>query len=282
MLVREKWEKLAETDPDEYLSKEGFIAYKRVEFEEERKEWEADEMARHEAWKARTRHLIAPTVWPKPAVKPAASAETLPLQLGPKSKAPQLQLEPLVEETDASSGSTEEVCTICGTEPKTLEGGCCLSACCLLRQAEGRYELPRPNEESETFEKVCALRDEVPELDDPKETLILVGACDGIGGARRGMELLGLHPAVYLSLEIDPDCVDVVQRGWPDALAFGDVNEFTDEEIQEVFKSHPKLRKGLIVGDLIVTPSRPSIHSARDSKTIEAGRFLTSLGSSIG
>ena len=56
-----------------------------------------------------------------------------------------------------------------------------------------------PDETSQEFARVCHLddRDEGPGPAD--ETLVLVSAFDGIGGARRALELLGVRPAVYIS-----------------------------------------------------------------------------------
>eukprot|EP00973_Karenia_brevis_P000974 134599-Karenia_brevis.AAC.1 len=50
----------------------------------------------------------------------------------------------------------------------------------------------------------------------PEETLDLVSPFDGIGGARRALEILGLKPALHPSFETDPECVEVVEREWRD------------------------------------------------------------------
>eukprot|EP00973_Karenia_brevis_P023841 3287300-Karenia_brevis.AAC.1 len=50
----------------------------------------------------------------------------------------------------------------------------------------------------------------------PEETLVLVSPFDGIGGARRALEILGLKPALHLSFETDLECVEIVEREWRD------------------------------------------------------------------
>eukprot|EP00973_Karenia_brevis_P088292 12242736-Karenia_brevis.AAC.1 len=55
-----------------------------------------------------------------------------------------------------------------------------------------------------------------------EETLVLVSPFDGIGGARRALEILGLKPALHLSFETDPDCVEIVEREWRDVHTLGD------------------------------------------------------------
>ena len=42
------------------------------------------------------------------------------------------------------------------------------------------------------------------------------------------MEILGLEPTLYVSIECDLKCQEVVKRAWPDVIPFGLI-----EEIQE-------------------------------------------------
>ena len=46
------------------------------------------------------------------------------------------------------------------------------------------------------------------------------------------MEILGIRPAVYISIETDKNCAAVVARSWPEVKAFSkEVAEVTEEEI---------------------------------------------------
>eukprot|EP00973_Karenia_brevis_P019716 2703429-Karenia_brevis.AAC.1 len=64
----------------------------------------------------------------------------------------------------------------------------------------------------------------------PEETLVLVSPFDGIGGARRALEILGLKPALHLSFETDPEYVEIVEREWRDVHTLGDVADFDERE----------------------------------------------------
>ena len=125
--------------------------------------------------------------------------------------------------TAATPVSSETLCSVCETGASLLSCSCCIQkvdlcgACCLLRHAEGRYEVQKPNEDSERFEYVCRLKEPdvtesstdeyvAPEslpLGQPDATLAFIGVFDGIGSARRALDLLGIKPALYLSIEID-------------------------------------------------------------------------------
>ena len=83
-----------------------------------------------------------------------------------------------------------------------------------------------PNEWSEPFEEVLRLKEPksrtlpgAPEAREgnhassqdygsgkrPSEGLVLVAPFDGIGGARRALEVLGIEPALYLSMDTDSE-----------------------------------------------------------------------------
>lgn len=73
-------------------------------------------------------------------------------------------------------------------------------SCCLLRHVEGRYQKQKPDEASETFDRVTQLGPAVTgekelsevKLADAERELVLIAPFDGIGGARRALELLGI------------------------------------------------------------------------------------------
>ena len=74
------------------------------------------------------------------------------------------------------------------------------------------------------FEYVARLR-ENPSADirleaSPHEGLVLVAPFDGIGGARSALELLGIKPAMYISIETDTACNVVVKNAWPEAVSY--------------------------------------------------------------
>ena len=48
----------------------------------------------------------------------------------------------------------------------------------------------------------------------PERNLVLIGAFDGIGGARQALHLLGITLAVYISIESNSTSRDVVRRNW--------------------------------------------------------------------
>ncbi len=77
------------------------------------------------------------------------------------------------------------------------------------------------------------------------EGLVLVAPFDGIGGARRALDIT---PALYISIETDPDCAQVVLNAWPDAVVLNDVNRVDAEMIKEILRAKPLVSKGLIVG----------------------------------
>ena len=72
--------------------------------------------------------------------------------------------------------------------------------------------MQKPAKDPATYERFCALKDPPP-VAPPEESLVLVNTFDGIGGARRALELLGIKPAIFLSSEIDEDCAAIVSRG---------------------------------------------------------------------
>ena len=89
------------------------------------------------------------------------------------------------------------------------------------------------------------------DLRDPEKELILISAYDGIGGARRALELLCLTPKVFISLEHDEDCAAVVKRAWEDVVHLSDVADLTEQRLREILRdkdSRGTLTHGLLIG----------------------------------
>ncbi|CAK0817390.1 unnamed protein product [Prorocentrum cordatum] len=57
---------------------------------------------------------------------------------------------------------------------------------------------------------------------DFRDEVVLLSLFDGIGGARRALDLLGLTPALFLSAEIDAEAKRVTKYAWPDVLESGE------------------------------------------------------------
>ena len=81
----------------------------------------------------------------------------------------------------------------------------------------------------------------------PAQGLVLVGAFDGIGGARRALEIVGIEPALYISIESDGECAQVVWKTWQNRMSFELVEGVSVEELQTVLATIPKLELGLVV-----------------------------------
>jgi site-specific DNA-cytosine methylase len=63
----------------------------------------------------------------------------------------------------------------------------------------------------------------------------------------RALELLNLRPAMYISIEKDPQSKEVVERAWPDVISLGSFEGLDPHELEELL-SRKSLRKGLIIG----------------------------------
>ena len=108
-----------------------------------------------------------------------------------------------------------------------------------MRHSEGRYEVPKPNEYSAAFEQMLKLDEGSVEevsrsIECGEQEFVLIAAYDGIGGARRAMEILGVEPTLYVSIECDLKCQEVVKRAWPDVISFGLIEETQELRISEV------------------------------------------------
>ena len=78
------------------------------------------------------------------------------------------------------------------------------------------------------------------------DELVLIGLFDGIGGARRALDLLGIAVAVYASSETDAEARRVCRYAWPDVLELGDVTAIGKEAIQKLGRMAPHATTVLI------------------------------------
>ena len=87
-------------------------------------------------------------------------------------------------------------------------------------------------------------------LPDPRRRLVVIAPYDGIGGAMRSLELLGICPAVYIAIELDAACRDVVHAEWPHAVQHVvSMAEATEDKIRSLIRPHwDYLRHGLVIG----------------------------------
>eukprot|EP00973_Karenia_brevis_P017604 2415688-Karenia_brevis.AAC.1 len=82
----------------------------------------------------------------------------------------------------------------------------------------------------------------------PDDMLVLVSPFDGIGGARRALEIFGLKPALHVRFKTDQKCVEVVEREWPDVHSLGNMAEVKEERVVELLRTKPGLKRGLVIG----------------------------------
>ena len=69
------------------------------------------------------------------------------------------------------------------------------------------------------------------------------------GGARRSLEISGVTPALYISIDTDTGSHHVVKRAWPDAVTFNqDVGEVDLSVIVDLIGGMPELEAGLFIG----------------------------------
>jgi site-specific DNA-cytosine methylase len=113
----------------------------------------------------------------------------------------------------------------------------------------------KPAEDSAEYERFCALEDPPPVVPaPPEESLVLVSTFDGIGGARRALELLGIKPALFLSSETDEECAEIVSREWTEVKDCGDITQLEVEEMKHMIDQHPGITQGLVSGGFPCQP----------------------------
>ena len=75
-----------------------------------------------------------------------------------------------------------------------------------------------------------------------RQQIGLIESCAGIGGARRGFELLGIIPAIYLVTEISENAVRVLKHQWPDTVWLGTMEDVTEEALLPHASGCPLMR----------------------------------------
>ena len=80
------------------------------------------------------------------------------------------------------------------------------------------------------------------------EEIALLAVFDGIGGARRAVELCNVNVAVYMSVEIHEPAKRVVRYAWPTRVELGSVRDVTVERIAAILLEFPRVRVLLVVG----------------------------------
>ena len=77
---------------------------------------------------------------------------------------------------------------------------------------------------------------------------MLIAPYDGSGGARRALELLGLRPALVISIERDKECKQVIDIKWPGCVHFPEVHTVSQDQWKQALEKYPDLTHGIIVG----------------------------------
>ena len=97
-----------------------------------------------------------------------------------------------------------------------------------------------------------------PSENKPEENLVLVCPYDGIGGARRALEILGITPAVYISIDWNAESFKVIRAVEERGVSVGrapQLVEVFEAKVSAVTSKHlapllrrPGLNTGLVVG----------------------------------
>ena len=82
------------------------------------------------------------------------------------------------------------------------------------------------------------------------EKLLLVSDFDGIGGARRTLELLRITPAAYATTETKYEARRVTKAQWPTVTQLGDVTLLTTEPLRTLRNDFPRVTHGLHIAGL--------------------------------
>ena len=112
--------------------------------------------------------------------------------------------------------------------------------------------MQKPGEPVKTLEKIAAVQSKSETVgrvaQEPKKGLVLVSPFDGIGGARRALEILEIEPALYISMESDMTCNLIVKNRWPGVRMFERVEDVSDEELRDMLATVPSLDTGIVIG----------------------------------
>ena len=79
------------------------------------------------------------------------------------------------------------------------------------------------------------------------DEVALLACFDGIGGARRAMELAGVNVAAYLSCEVDEPAKRVVRYSWPTRTEVGSITSLTGRKVAEHLEGFPRILLLLVV-----------------------------------
>lgn len=106
--------------------------------------------------------------------------------------------------------------------------------------------------------------------------ILIVSIFNGIGGAFRLYDILGIEPQGRISVEIDRHCNRVTRTAWPDVIELHDVQEITKEEVARWASLFPHIRElHLFAGFPCVHLS--SVRAFRENLSGEGSRLFWKL-----
>ncbi|CAK0796360.1 unnamed protein product, partial [Prorocentrum cordatum] len=123
---------------------------------------------------------------------------------------------------------------------------------------------------------------------DFRDEVVLLSLFDGIGGARRALDLMGLTPALFVSAEIDAEAKRVTKYAWPDVLEVGDVCSFGFAEAVAIRERVPHMKWILVVAgspcsDLArINVERTGLQGRRSRLFYEINRIVSLLREALG
>ncbi|CAK0822773.1 unnamed protein product, partial [Prorocentrum cordatum] len=123
---------------------------------------------------------------------------------------------------------------------------------------------------------------------DFRDEVVLLSLFDGIGGARRALDLLGLTPALFVSAEIDAEAKRVTKYAWPDVLEVGDVCSSGFAEAVAIRERVPHVKWILVVAgspcsDLSrINAERTGLQGRRSRLFYEISRIVSLLREALG
>ena len=75
---------------------------------------------------------------------------------------------------------------------------------------------------------------------------MVLSLCDGIAGARRGLELIEISAALYASSEIDKAAIRATSTAYPDTIHLGNLEEISEQNIRDLKVRCPRATVGLV------------------------------------